>query len=99
VRKSLQPGAPRGAVVGFAIGAAATAVFEVVHALEVVHESGNLVPFMVGAAVVAAAVALVVARRFWWLTALVAAVAVPVLDAAYQATRLLLCLFTGCDLS
>jgi hypothetical protein len=99
VRKFGQSGAPKGAVIGFAIGVAVMAAFEIVQAFDAVHESANLVPFMVGAAVVAAAVALVLARRFWWLSALVAAVAVPLLDAAYQAALLLLCLFTGCDLS
>jgi hypothetical protein len=85
----------RGAVVAFVVAAAATAALEVVSAQ---RAQVDLVPFIGGAAVIAGAVALVVARRFWWLSALGAAVLVPVLDFAYQAARLLLCLVTDCHL-
>ena len=84
----------RGAVVALVIGAVATAALEVVSAQS---EQADLRPFIGGAAVVAGAVALVVARRLWWLSALVAAVLVPVLDYASQLVSLLICFVTGCD--
>jgi hypothetical protein len=84
------------AFLGFAIGAAATAAFEVM--VQIRHpEQASLLPFIGGAAVVAGAVAFVVVRRFW--CALAAAVLVPVLDQVYVIARLFLCLFTDCDLS
>jgi hypothetical protein len=86
------------AFLGFAIGAAATAAFEVM--VQIRHpEQASLLPFIGGAAVVAGAVAFVVVRRFWVLSALAAAVLVPVLDQVYVIARLFLCLFTDCDLS
>jgi hypothetical protein len=84
----------KAAVIALVIAAVAAVAVELVGAQT---EQVNLVPFIAVAAIVAAAVAVVIARRFWWLSAIMTVVLVPALDYIYQIALLLLCFVTGCD--